>query len=113
VAARGTGTTIDGAVIGLINAGISDAAVRNAAAFRKGLRETGYVEGQNVTVEYHWLEGRYDRVPAFTADLARHRVAVIATPGTPSAARRQAGETQADIARSFAVDATTIGRLQG
>jgi ABC-type uncharacterized transport system substrate-binding protein len=73
-------------VIGLINAGMSDAAARNAAAFRKGLSETGYVDGQNVTVEYHWLEGRYDRVPALTADLARRRVAVIATPGTPSAA---------------------------
>jgi ABC transporter substrate binding protein len=46
-------------VIGFINAGVPDAAARNAAAFRKGLSETGYVEGQNVTVEYHWLEGRY------------------------------------------------------
>jgi putative tryptophan/tyrosine transport system substrate-binding protein len=73
-------------VIGFINAGVPDAAARNAAAFRKGLSETGYVEGQNVTVEYHWLEGRYDRLPALIADLARRRVAVIATPGTPSAA---------------------------
>jgi putative ABC transport system substrate-binding protein len=73
-------------VIGFINAGVPDAAARNAAAFRKGLSEIGYVEGQNVTVEYHWLEGRYDRLPALTADLERRRVAVIATPGTPSAA---------------------------
>jgi ABC-type uncharacterized transport system substrate-binding protein len=73
-------------VVGFINAGVPDAVERNAAAFRKGLSETGYVEGQNITVEYHWLEGRYDRLPVLTADLARRRVAVIATPGTPSAA---------------------------
>jgi putative ABC transport system substrate-binding protein len=57
-----------------------------AAAFRKGLNETGYVEGQNVTVAYHWLEGQYDRLPALLADLVRRQVAVIATPGTTPAA---------------------------
>jgi putative ABC transport system substrate-binding protein len=56
------------------------------AAFRKGLDEGKYVEGRNVTVEYHWLEGQYDRLPALMADLVRRRVAVIATPGTPPAA---------------------------
>ena len=55
-------------------------------AFRKGLGETGYVEGQNVTVEYHWLEGQYDRLPALMADLVRRRVAVIVTPGSTAAA---------------------------
>jgi ABC-type uncharacterized transport system substrate-binding protein len=73
-------------VVGFVNAGSPDATARFAAAFRKGLNETGYVEGQNVTVEYHWLEGQYDRLPALLADLVRRQVAVIATPGTTSAA---------------------------
>ena len=54
-----------------------------SAAFRIGLNETGYVEGQNLTVEYHWLESPYDRLPALIADLVRRHAAVIATVGTP------------------------------
>jgi putative ABC transport system substrate-binding protein len=56
------------------------------AAFRKGLGETGYVEGQNVTIEYHFLEGQFDRLPALMADLVRRRVAVIATSASATAA---------------------------
>jgi putative tryptophan/tyrosine transport system substrate-binding protein len=69
-------------VVAFINAGVADASAGRMAAFRKGLNEAGYVEGQSVTVEYHWLEGQYDRVPALVADLVRRRVAVIATPGS-------------------------------
>jgi putative ABC transport system substrate-binding protein len=67
-------------IVGLINSRSAQDAVRNVAAFRKGLDETGYVEGQNVRVEYHWLEGQFDRLPAVMADLVRRRVDVIATP---------------------------------
>src|SRR5215813_14636412 len=67
-------------VIGFVNAGSFDAPL--AAAFRKGLNDAGYVESQNVTVEYHWLEGQYDHLPSLMADLVRRRVAVIATPGS-------------------------------
>src|SRR5262245_15315049 len=57
------------------------------AAFRKALGENGFVEGQNVTVEYHWLDGQYDRVPALMADLVNRRVAIITTPGFSTGAR--------------------------
>jgi putative ABC transport system substrate-binding protein len=73
-------------VIGFVNAGSADASAGRVADFRKGLGETGYVEGRNVTVEYHWLEGRYDGLPALMADLVRRRVAVIATLGATAAA---------------------------
>jgi putative ABC transport system substrate-binding protein len=73
-------------VVGFIGGGSAEADAPFAAAFRKGLSETGYVDSQNVTVEYHWLEGRYDSVPALVADLVRRKVTVIATPATPVAA---------------------------
>jgi putative ABC transport system substrate-binding protein len=63
-------------VVGFVNNG-ADVFADRARAFRKGLSEAGYVEGQNVTVEYHWLEGQYARLPALMADLVRRRVAVI------------------------------------
>jgi putative tryptophan/tyrosine transport system substrate-binding protein len=64
-------------VVGVIHGGADNLLARFLAAFRSGLRETGYVEGQNVAVEYHWLEGQLDRLPALVADLVRRRVAVI------------------------------------
>jgi putative tryptophan/tyrosine transport system substrate-binding protein len=74
-------------VVAFINAGSADGSVTRGAAFRKGLGETGYVEGQNVTVEYHWLEGHYDRLPALVADLVHRQVAVIAAPASTVAVR--------------------------
>jgi putative tryptophan/tyrosine transport system substrate-binding protein len=73
-------------VVGFIHGGSADDSARDVTALRKGLNEAGYVEGQNVTVEYHWLEGQYDRLPALVADLVQRRVAVIATPASNSAA---------------------------
>jgi putative tryptophan/tyrosine transport system substrate-binding protein len=67
--------------VGLVTIRSADGSARNAAAFRKGLNETGTTEGQDAMVEYHWLDGHYDRLPAVMADLVHRRVAVIATPG--------------------------------
>jgi ABC-type uncharacterized transport system substrate-binding protein len=71
-------------VVGFVSNSSPDAG--RVAAFRKGLGETGSVEGRNVAIEYHWLEGRYDRVPSLMTDLVRRRVAVIATPASNIAA---------------------------
>jgi putative ABC transport system substrate-binding protein len=73
-------------VVGFVRTGSADANERYVAAFRKGLNESGYVEGQNVSVEYHWLEGQYNGLPALIADLVRRQVAVIAMPGGNTAA---------------------------
>jgi putative ABC transport system substrate-binding protein len=73
-------------VVGFVIGASSDVSAFRVRALRRGLSEAGYVEGQNVTVEYHWLEGQFDRLPALMADLVRRRVAVIATPGGDAAA---------------------------
>jgi putative tryptophan/tyrosine transport system substrate-binding protein len=69
-------------IVALINSGSADNSATRLAAFRKGLNEAGYIEGQNVTVEYHSLEGHYERLTARMADLARQRLALIAIPGS-------------------------------
>ena len=73
-------------VIGFVDGGSDESRARPAAAFRRGLGEVGYVEGQNVIIQYHWLEGQYDRAAALIADLVRRHVAVIATPGSATVA---------------------------
>jgi putative ABC transport system substrate-binding protein len=73
-------------VIGFLGAGSPGPLAANVAAFREGLSQAGYVEGQNVTIEYRWAEGRYNRLPALAAEIVARKVNVIATlGGTPSA----------------------------
>src|SRR5262245_41561997 len=74
-------------VVGFVHLGSPAVSTSRVVAFRKGLSETGHVEGQNVTVEYHWLDGHFDRLPSLMADFVRRRVAVIATPGQTAAAQ--------------------------
>jgi putative tryptophan/tyrosine transport system substrate-binding protein len=80
-------------VVAIIYGGAADASASYATAFHKGLNETGIIEGQNVTVEYHWLEGRYDRLPALMTNLVHRPVAVIATPGSDVATIAAKGAT--------------------
>jgi putative tryptophan/tyrosine transport system substrate-binding protein len=96
-------------VVGFIRDGSADANARFAAAFRKGLNETGYVDGQNVTIEYHWLEGQYDRLPALMADLVGRRVAVIATPGIVPTLAAKAATTTIPIVFGVGDDPVRLG----
>jgi putative tryptophan/tyrosine transport system substrate-binding protein len=73
-------------VIGFLNGGSLDGSARYLAAFRRGLGEIGFAEGQNVLIEYHWLQGQYDGLPALMAELVSRGVAVIAAPGSTTVA---------------------------
>jgi putative tryptophan/tyrosine transport system substrate-binding protein len=97
-------------VVALVNLRSAKASVRLANAFRKGLDEAGYVEGQNVTVEYDWLDGRFDRLSSVMADFVRRRVAVIATPGGIYAAQAaKAATTTIPIVFSVGDDPVKLG----
>jgi len=97
-------------VVGFVSARAQAGSERYEAAFRKGLNGAGFVEGQNVTIEYHWLNSEYDRLPALMADLVRRRVAVIATPGgAPTALAAKAATTTIPIVFSIGNDPINVG----
>src|SRR6516164_2936262 len=99
-------------VIEFIRDGSADA--RYAAGFRKGLSETGYVEGQNVTVEYNWLEGKYDRLPELLLPNAV-RIAVLVNPGNASVIKTTVQEVQKAAPtmglQTEIINATTVGEI--
>jgi putative tryptophan/tyrosine transport system substrate-binding protein len=95
-------------LIGFVNSASSDGYAPMVAAFRRGLKETGYVEGQNVAIEYRWANGQYDRVPAMAAELARHQVAVIVA-NTPGVLAVKAAITTTPIVFTTAADPVAVG----
>jgi putative ABC transport system substrate-binding protein len=96
-------------VVGFVRDGSADTSARLAASFRRGLSETGYFEGQNVTVEYHWLEGQYNHLPQLMADLVRRQVAVIATPGNVTTAAAKAATATIPIVFGVGDDPVRLG----
>jgi putative ABC transport system substrate-binding protein len=97
-------------IVGLVSPRSPEDSSSLGAAFRKALNEAGYIEGQNLMVEYHWLEGQFNRLPALMADLVRRRVAVIATPAfTAAAPAAKAATTTIPIVFGVAEDPVKLG----
>ena len=97
-------------VVALVNTGSADGLTERATAFRKGLSETGFAENKNVTVEYHWLEGKTDQLPMAIGDLVRRQVAVIAVPGSVVAAlAAKAATTTIPIVFGVPEDPVSLG----
>ena len=97
-------------VIGFLGAPSPGLYAQYAAAIRQGLRETGFVEGQNVAIEYRWAEGQFDRLPALAMDLVRQRVAAIVTiGGTPAVVAAKAATSTIPIVFMVASDPVQLG----
>jgi putative ABC transport system substrate-binding protein len=96
-------------VVGYLDTGLPGLMASFVAAFRKGLGETGYVEGQNVTIEYRWASDRLDRLPALAADLVLRRVSVLVASGGPSAQAARAATATIPIVFQMGPDPVKLG----
>jgi len=96
-------------VIGFLNVGSPESSTDRVAAFRQGLKETGYIEGRNVAVEYYWAQGQYDRVSAVTVDLVARQVSVIVAISLPIALAAKTATTIIPIVFSMGDDPVKFG----
>jgi putative ABC transport system substrate-binding protein len=96
-------------LVAFVNGGTAVGNADAVAAFRKGLGETGYFDGENVTIEYHWLDGQYHRLPRLLADVVGRRVAVIAAPGTATALAAKAATSTIPIVFAAGEDPVKLG----
>src|SRR5262245_56364908 len=96
-------------VIGYLNSGSPDVLTERVRACQQGLRETGYVEGHNVAIEYRWAEGQYDRLLNLASDLVRRQVNVIAAGGIPAAQAAKAATETIPIVFQTGVDPVQVG----
>jgi putative tryptophan/tyrosine transport system substrate-binding protein len=96
-------------VIGYLSPGSQESDVLRLTHFRKGLSETGYIEGRDVAIEYRWADGLSERLPALAAELVRQRVSAIVAAGTPSALSAKGATASIPIIFLTAADPVLIG----
>ncbi len=96
-------------VIGFLSSASAQSYAHVVAAFRQGLQELGYVEGESIAIEYRWAEGQYERLPPLAAELVRRQVAVVATTSTPAAFAAKAATTTIPIVFEIGFDPVALG----